>query len=72
MLKHSHNKVKNDVLGILFTQGQLVTCLDVTKYTRRSNLRAGKFILATVPGDTAHPKEEGPGQFRGDTGVPDN
>lgn len=49
-----------------------MTCLDVTNYTRRSYLKEGKFILATVPGDTAHPKEEGSGQFRGDTGVPDH
>lgn len=57
---------------ILFIQGQLVTCLDVTKYPERSNLREREFILATAPGDSAHLEEEGPGQFQGDTSIPDN
>lgn len=41
-----------------------MTGLDVTKYTRRSNLREGEFFLATVPGDNAHPEEKALGSSR--------
>lgn len=57
---------------IVFIQGQLVNFLDVTKYPGGSNLREGEFILATVPGDSAHFEEEGAGQFQGDMCIPDN
>lgn len=49
-----------------------MTCLDVTTYTRRSSLRERGVILVTIPGDNAHSEEEGPGQSRDDTCIPDN